>query len=76
MFYGSIIARFFGVLVVLILHFFYSILTGNNIKSFSEIWKGSNYDDLADNTSYEMKFIIIGIGFIFVVCWFLMKIHL
>ena len=74
MFYGSIIARFFGVLIVLILSFFYSILTGNKIKSFSEIWKGPDYDDLADNASYEMKFIIIGVVFIFVTCWFLMKI--
>lgn len=75
MFYGSIIARFFGVLIVLLLRFFYSVITGNKIKSFSEIWKGPDYDDLADHASYEMKFILIGVVFIFVGCWLLMKIH-
>ncbi len=76
MFYGAIIARFLGVLIVLILRFCYSVVTGSKVKSFSEIWKGPDYDDLADKASYEMKFIIIGVVFIFVTCWFLMKIHL
>ena len=64
MFYGSIIARFFGVLIVLILCFFYSLVTGNKTKSFAEIWKGPDDDDLADNASYEMKFIIIHLSVI------------
>ncbi len=76
MFYGSIIARFFGVMIVLIIRFFYSVLTGKKIKTFADIWKGPVYDDLADNASYEMKFILIGVIFIFIACWFLMKIPL
>ncbi len=76
MFYGSIIAKFFGVLIVFILRFFYSILTSKKIKSFYEIWEGSKYDDLADNISYEMIYIFIGIIFIFLSCWFLMTIKL
>ncbi|MCD4746353.1 MAG: hypothetical protein K8R58_08645 [Bacteroidales bacterium] len=76
MFYGSVIARFFGVLVVWTLRFLYSLITGKKIKAFIEIWKGPDYDDLADNASYEMKFIIIGVVFIFVTCWLLMKVHL
>jgi len=75
MFYGSFIARFFGVLLVWFVRIFYSLIKGGKIKSFKEIWNIPNYDDLANKASYEMKFIVIGVIFIFIICWFLMKIH-
>jgi len=76
MFYGSVIVRFFGVLVVWCLNFIISLMAGRRIKSFTEIWKGPDNKDFANNASYEMKFIIIGVVFIFVLCWFLMKIKI
>ena len=76
MFYGSIIFRFFGVLVVWLLRLLYSLITRKKIKTFLEIWKGSDYDDLANSASYEMKFIVIGFIFLMIVCWYLAKIHL
>lgn len=74
MFYGSVIARFFGVLVVFLLRTIYSIVTGKKIKSFSEVWRGPQYDDAVNYASYEMKHIVIGIIVIFVTFWLLMKI--
>jgi len=76
MFYGSVVFRFFGALVLWMFDFFYSLLVRKKIKTFREIWIGPESDDFADHSAYELKQIIIGVIFLFVSCSLLMKVSL
>ena len=71
MFYGSIVFRFFGVLVVFILRLIFSVLTRKKIMSFSDIWKGPESDDLADYAGNEMLHNFIGFVFVLFIGWLL-----
>ena len=67
MFYGAYIFKFFGTIVFLLYYLIKHYLTQSKKKTFSEIWKGPNYSDLADGLSYEIFLKVTGIIFIMVV---------
>lgn len=71
MFYGSIIFRFIGVLIRWVFEgIIFKLVRKGKIKSFKEVWNGPYSDDLANNASYEISNIIIGI-IVFLVIAFL-----
>lgn len=73
MFYGSQIFRFIGVFVAFVLYRIAAVLLNRKRLSFSEVWKGPEYDDLADGAMYEMKCIFFGAVLLFVICRLIIK---
>lgn len=69
MFYGSIIFRFFGVLLRWVVMNCWVLLSrkGESV-SFKDVWKGKLDNDFASGASYEMSDILIGVFFILIVC--------
>ncbi len=71
MFYGSIVFRFFGVLIVFILHLVFSFFTQKKFISFLDIWNGNKNDDIVNSTKSEIIYIFIGFVFVLFICWLL-----
>ena len=69
MFFGSIVFRFFGVLLRWVVINFYALFTRKEKrKRFTDIWKGKQDNYLSSDASYEMSNILIGVIFILIVC--------
>jgi len=73
MFYGSIIFRFFGVL----LRWFVincRIIISRNKRGigFIEVWKGKSNNDSTSKAANEISDILLGAFFIVIVCYLLM----
>lgn len=69
MFYGSIIFRFFGVLLRWLVINIGAILFKKEKKvGFKEIWGAKQDNDFASMATYEMSDIFIGFIFILAIC--------
>jgi hypothetical protein len=66
MFYGSILFRFLGVLVILVYKNLISLIKKRKMIPFSQVWSISKSSDPTDSFSYEMICIIIGVIFILI----------
>lgn len=69
MFYGSILFRFFGVLLrwTVINCVFLFFKKGKKVK-FKEVWVGRQNNDFSSKASHEMSDILIGFVFIITIC--------
>jgi len=75
MFYGSILFRFFGVLVILVYKNLFALGRRRKLISFNEIWSYTDESDPINSISYEMKCIIIGAFFLLVIISFLRNLY-
>jgi len=76
MFYGSIIFRFLGVLVLFVYKNLIALIRNSKKVSFREAWSIPNYSDNTDSASYEMKCILIGFIFSILLAGLLTKVYL
>lgn len=74
--FGSIVFKFLGTLVVFIFSLVISLLRRQKIKTFSEIWRGSNPEEFIDDAGHEIKLILIGLISALFIAWRLSKIYL
>ena len=69
MFYGSIIFRFFGVLLRWTVLNIWLVFSGTEKRlKFKEVWDGKQGLDFFSNSSYEFSNILIGAFFVLAVC--------
>jgi len=71
MFYGSILFRFLGVIIILIYRNLFALIKKKKVISFGEVWSISNNSDPVNAFSYEMICIIIGVIFILIIVFLL-----
>ena len=68
MFIGSVIFRFFGVLLRWIAINTWFLICKKRRLKFSDVWIGKQKKEFLSNASYEMSNIILGSLFILTVC--------
>ena len=73
MFFGSIIFRFFGVLLILVVKNILALIKGRKGTTFEDVWSLSKYSDAINGFSYEMICIVIGAVFLLTICVILMQ---
>ena len=76
MFYGSIIFKFLGVLVLYIYKNLIALIKRRNKVLFREVWSIPNYSNLTHYSSYEIRCILIGFAFSLVLFGLLTKVYL
>lgn len=75
MFYGSQIFRFFGVIISWLFVNAYKLIIRKDTVPFKYFWEGPKYNDAADGTAYEMKYIFLGFAILMALCWLLIKLR-